>query len=396
MIFISCGIFLLALTASSANQTVKNSCPEKAVKTVENKYFRVRNDTCFLFMTYDRVVYETASDKCKNDGGTLAMPKTKDVNDFLIQEMRSFDRPWWPMWIGMNDKDVEGKIVWEDGTDVNAWGNFDWTNGGLFDPAEDCFALDPNNEKWHDYGCSNTGLRTTIRITGNAQLPFICQYPVTEEQDAVDQIDQVDQGDKAGQGDQGQDSANQTVENSCPEKAVETVGNKYFRVRNDTCFLFMTYDRVVYETASDKCKSNGGTLAMPKTKDVNDFLIQEIRSFDRSWQPMWIGMNDKDVEGKIVWEDGTDVNAWGNFDWTNGGLFGPAEDCFALDPNNEKWHDYGCSNTGLLTTVRITGNAQLPFICQYPVRQEQDAVDQGDQGQDSVDDAHNDTVDDDN
>ena len=158
----------------------------------------------------------------------------------------------------------------------------------------------------------------------------------------------------------------------------------------------MTYERVVYETASDKCKSNGGTLAMPKTKDVNDFLIQEMRSFDRPWQPMWIGMNDKNVEGKIVWEDGTDVNEWGNFDWTNGGLFGPAEDCFALDPNNEKWHDYGCSNTGLLTTIRITENALLPFICQYPVRQEQGVVDQGDQGQDSVDDTQNDTVDDDN
>ena len=159
-------------------------------------------------MTYDRVVYETASTKCKDNGGTLAMPKTKDVNDFLIQEIRSFGGIWQPMWIGMNDKDVEGKIVWEDGTDVNAWGNFDWTNGGLFGSAENCFALDPTNGKWHDYGCSNTGLLTTIRITGNAKLPFICQYPVRKEQDAVDQIDQVDQGDKADQGDQG-DKADQ-------------------------------------------------------------------------------------------------------------------------------------------------------------------------------------------
>ena len=147
----------------------------------------------------------------------------------------------------------------------------------------------------------------------------------------------------------------------------------------------MTYDIVVYETAKNKCMRNGGNLAMPKTKDTNDFLIQTMKTFDKP-QPMWIGMHDKDEEGTIVWEDGSKVNAWGNFDWTTGGLFGGAEDCFALDPNNGKWHDYGCSNTGLLTTLMVTRNSQLPFICQYPVREEQDVVDQRDQGQASVDD----------
>ncbi|KAK3780831.1 hypothetical protein RRG08_059474 [Elysia crispata] len=82
----------------------------------------------------------------------------------------------------------------------------------------------------------------------------------------------------------------------------------------------------------------------------------------------------------MVWEDGSKVNDWGNFDWTNGGILGGAEDCFALDPNNRKWHDYGCSNTGLLTAVKITPNSQLPYICQYPIKKGQAGSHCRDQG----------------
>ncbi|KAK3783913.1 hypothetical protein RRG08_031776 [Elysia crispata] len=124
---------------------------------------------------------------------------------------------------------------------------------------------------------------------------------------------------------------------------------------------------------------------MPKTKDTNDFLLRTMKTFDKN-QPMWIGMHDKDKEGTIVWEDGSKVLTWGNFEWTNGGLFGVAEDCFALDPYNGKWHDYGCSNTGLLTTLGITPNSKLPFICQYLIKKGQAGSDRGGQGKDNVDD----------
>ena len=100
---------------------------------------------------------------------------------------------------------------------------------------------------------------------------------------------------------------------------------------------------------------------MPKTKDINDFLLQEMKTF-LNRKPMWIGMNDKEEEGKIVWEDGSKVDAWGNFGKGSGGLFRGDEDCFALNPNDGKWHDYGCSKKGLLG---FRGNSKLHFICQY-------------------------------
>ncbi|KAK3732698.1 hypothetical protein RRG08_006089 [Elysia crispata] len=109
---------------------------------------------------------------------------------------------------------------------------------------------------------------------------------------------------------------------------------------------------------------------MPKTKDINDFLLQEIKKLEKP-QPMWIGMHDKDEEGVMVWEDGSKVDAWGNYDWANGKLFS-GEDCVALDPHNGKWHDYGCSNSkrGFFAAIGLTGNSKLPFICQFQIKDE--------------------------
>ncbi|KAK3783915.1 hypothetical protein RRG08_031778 [Elysia crispata] len=177
MILICSGLLLLALSASCADSIVENSCRPDALNRVPNKYFRVRNGTCFLFMTYDKVVYETAGKKCQNSGGTLAMPKTKDINDFLLREMKKLNTDQ-PMWIGMNDKEEEGTVVWEDGSKVDAWSNFDWINGGLFGVAEDCFALNPNNGKWHDYGCSNARI---LMLSRESKLPFICQYRIKDD-----------------------------------------------------------------------------------------------------------------------------------------------------------------------------------------------------------------------
>ncbi|KAK3783912.1 hypothetical protein RRG08_031775 [Elysia crispata] len=104
---------------------------------------------------------------------------------------------------------------------------------------------------------------------------------------------------------------------------------------------------------------------MPKTKDINDFLLQEMKNLNTD-QPMWIGMNDKEKEGTIVWEDGSKVNAWGNVDSSIALarlVFG--EDCFALNPTDGKWHDYGCSNRGVFI---FSGNSKLPFICQYRIK----------------------------
>ena len=50
----------------------------------------------------------------------------------------------------------------------------------------------------------------------------------------------------------------------------------YFTVLNDTCYLLITYEFETYNVAQSKSRDNGGELAMPKTEDVNDFLVWAI------------------------------------------------------------------------------------------------------------------------
>ena len=100
---------------------------------------------------------------------------------------------------------------------------------------------------------------------------------------------------------------------------------------------------------------------MPKTKDVNDFLLQEMRRLNIT-QPMWIGMNDKAEEGTWIWEDGSEVESWGNINYD----FWPddIEDCMALDPNDGQWHDRPCLELRFLPKGFM--NHKFSFICQYP------------------------------
>ncbi|GFS22433.1 collectin-10 [Elysia marginata] len=182
MIFLIGSLLILALTAHGEELKVENACPSKTVKLVGSKYFKIKDDTCFLFMIYDKVVFGKARLKCKNSGGNLAMPKTKDTNDFLISEMKKLGN-FEPTWIGMHDTVEEGKFVWEDGTDVDDLGNFDWKNG-LFGGGEDCIALDPRDGKWHDYGCFQN---SWLKVTPNHKLPFICQYPIEKDSGDADQ-----------------------------------------------------------------------------------------------------------------------------------------------------------------------------------------------------------------
>ena len=49
--------------------------------------------------------------------------RVKEINDFLLEEMKEIN-PIMPMWIGMDDKENKGTWRWEDGTEVEPWGNF--------------------------------------------------------------------------------------------------------------------------------------------------------------------------------------------------------------------------------------------------------------------------------
>lgn len=166
-----CAMFMMALPALGTDVIVETLCPSKEVSTIGTRFFGVFDNTCFMFHIDEEITYEDALRKCQRYNGTLAMPKIKSINDFLLTEMKRLDQRN-AMWIGMHDKETNGVYYWEDGTKARTGDNLDWANG-LFGWAEDCIALNPKDGKWHDYRCSDNGVSMLT-----SKLSYICQFPV--------------------------------------------------------------------------------------------------------------------------------------------------------------------------------------------------------------------------
>ncbi|CAH1274774.1 NPTX2 [Branchiostoma lanceolatum] len=68
--------------------------------------------------------WQTASARCKREGGRLATVKDADTHNFLVALKNSID-PDEEFWIGLSDLDLDETWVWADGTSIGqftAWG----------------------------------------------------------------------------------------------------------------------------------------------------------------------------------------------------------------------------------------------------------------------------------
>ncbi|XP_066269036.1 collectin-11-like [Branchiostoma lanceolatum] len=99
---------------------------------------------------------------CREDGGTLAMPRDADTNAFLAFLEAEITRHWsaydrW-FWIGLHDQEIEGTFKWLDGSALGGyklWG-LGQPNNGQGD--EDCVAsgnVPLQGHKWYDFPCHN-------------------------------------------------------------------------------------------------------------------------------------------------------------------------------------------------------------------------------------------------
>ncbi|GFR85019.1 brevican core protein [Elysia marginata] len=158
-----------------------------------------------------------------------------------------------------------------------------------------------------------------------------------------------------------------TIDNTCPYEVLQTVGSYYLQVYNGSCFHFAVYQWRTYGEADAECYSTGGTLALPKTQTINDFLTEKLLNFYGKSEEAWIGLHDKNDEGGFEWEDHTHVT-WDNFapgnGPDNGWLASKREDCVAIDPMDDgKWHDFQCEED--MITVLSGSDPYKMYICQY-------------------------------
>ncbi|XP_078687041.1 lithostathine-1-beta-like [Branchiostoma floridae x Branchiostoma belcheri] len=127
------------------------SCPEG---------YTLWRRTCYkAFDTLE--TFSDAAGACRDDFGTLAMPRDAETNAFLISLYNSVsdDRGFW---IGLHDQREEGRFEWVDGSAIGKYDS--WRPGkpsnylGDFADSKNCVASDPfppwGDTTWKDERCN--------------------------------------------------------------------------------------------------------------------------------------------------------------------------------------------------------------------------------------------------
>ncbi|GFO28980.1 collectin-11 [Plakobranchus ocellatus] len=167
----------------------------------------------------------------------------------------------------------------------------------------------------------------------------------------------------------------ETVEDVCPEDLINSTLN-HLKIFNGTCYQFVKGDdaRKQYWEAKDKCKSNSGQLAMPKTEEINQFLVDSLLEFDIE-DEVFIGLDDIRREGRFRWVDGSYLKDGNKFfhNFAGGagvnrqrGPFAPRDnfnDCVVLKPVKNEWYDLDCRRDAL--RLLFSWEKNRLFICEY-------------------------------
>ncbi|KAI8494938.1 hypothetical protein Bbelb_275430 [Branchiostoma belcheri] len=120
---------------------------------------------------------------------------------------------------------------------------------------------------------------------------------------------------------------------SCPG------GYKIFR---GTCYKLFDI-RKPFDEAAATCGKDGGTLAMPRDAETNEFLISLFRSV--SGRLFWFGLHDRRKEGRFEWVDGSPLGEYTSWAREEPNDDGGNEDCvlYSRLPSFEnRWNDDAC------------------------------------------------------
>ncbi|MBT3223000.1 MAG: hypothetical protein HN348_28330 [Proteobacteria bacterium] len=106
----------------------------------------------------------------------------------------------------------------------------------------------------------------------------------------------------------------------------------------------LCFDRMEWRDAQDQCHDEGGELAsFHDQKTWEDLSWTAWDLLGDEW--MWIGLNDRDVEGQYVWADGSDLDFTVLEDWNN-------EDADCVFNTPWAWYPSWCSEQ-LMSICRI-------------------------------------------
>lgn len=127
----------------------------------------------------------------------------------------------------------------------------------------------------------------------------------------------------------------------------------------------LSRDLLTWPDAREKCRDNGGYLAVIESEEENEFILEffyQTIGENYCGAGPWIGLNDSDVEGVFTWEDGTALDGqfqgWSKNEPNNersskkeGG-----EDCVLLDYQCQNgWNDAVCSEQNYFICEKKVG-----------------------------------------
>ena len=157
------------------------------------------------------------------------------------------------------------------------------------------------------------------------------------------------------------------VDSFCPPHLLKTADIHNLQVQDGLCFQFFLNKRKTYSDANTDCTKDGGTLALPKTKSLNDYLTDTLVKDYSIYEETWIGLRYNGGDTRFLWEDNSELE-WDNFapgdgpdnDW----LTRNDEECVSIDPGDSGlWHDYDCDILPRVASSR--DNPSKLYICQY-------------------------------
>ncbi|KAI8495238.1 hypothetical protein Bbelb_272240 [Branchiostoma belcheri] len=115
-------------------------------KSESNKTYNRCRGTCYkVFNT--RKNFKHANTTCQKDGGSLAMPRDAETNDFLGSLVISYCT----YWIGLHDRREEDSFEWVDGPAIGKYNSWRPGEPNRQYMGEDCVAVKAG--KWQDDPC---------------------------------------------------------------------------------------------------------------------------------------------------------------------------------------------------------------------------------------------------
>ncbi|KAJ8320490.1 hypothetical protein KUTeg_002077 [Tegillarca granosa] len=78
----------------------------------------------------------------------------------------------------------------------------------------------------------------------------------------------------------------------------------YYKIRGNKCYEFILSHKTDWHHAQLDCLSKGGFLVTIENSEEEKYLANYLQTVFYGGKGVWIGLNDKQVEGKYVWNSG--------------------------------------------------------------------------------------------